>query len=188
MILVENKFTSHLQSLARTLVNSCIVYAKPTVRNRRTEMAQCPACAPKGVLHASFECLFWCCVFPQKMPLIPLRDTAGFLMGCSTLLVHLQPSTPETTSPGVGASALSGPFTLCSSLDWMFPSVASSASPGTKSSMSFWITFPWRLKVVSLLPCLCSERTCFLKHVQSEQTQQAQGWERKPAPFASPSC
>lgn len=86
MILLENKFTSHLQSLAHTLVNSCIGYAKPTVRNRRAEMAQSPARAPKGVLHAFFESLLWCRVFPQKMALIPLRDASGFPIQCSTLL------------------------------------------------------------------------------------------------------
>ena len=84
--LLENKFTSHLQSLAHTLVNSCIVYAKPEVRNCRAEMAQCPARAPKGVLHAFLQSLFWCCVFSQKMPLTTLGDASGFPMGCSALL------------------------------------------------------------------------------------------------------
>lgn len=49
-------------------------------------MAQCPARAPKGVRHVFFESLFWCCVFPQKMPLTALGDASGFPMGCSTLL------------------------------------------------------------------------------------------------------
>lgn len=65
---LENKFTSHLQSQAHTPVNSCIVHAKPKIRNHRAGMARCPGRALKGVLHIFFPSLFQCCVFSQKMP------------------------------------------------------------------------------------------------------------------------
>lgn len=112
MALLENKLTSLLPSLAHTPVNPCIVNAKALGRNRRAEMAPCPAHALKGMmLQAFFESLFWCCGFPQEISPSPGEAALGFPVGCSTRFVstaaiHSRNNLPRQTL------ALSVPFTL----------------------------------------------------------------------------
>lgn len=157
-------------------------------------------CSEGGASHTLSVSIPVLCFLPE--------DAQAFPGDVAPSSLHLQPSTAETTFPGrCQPSGPSVPFTLCSDLEQVEKKLLQSMGcvlpvpgPGPNLSQCCFqyfienqiqlvlldLSFPWRLKVVSLLPCLCSERT--LKHLQPEQTQQAQAWQRKNTPFARPSC
>lgn len=114
----------------------------------------------------------------------------SFPWGVAPFLLHLQPPPPRTTTPGRcwGFSPFHTLYPVLRSGAGREEAAAEhgcvspAPGPGLNASQHHLQCFTedqtsllWMLKVVSLLPCLCSERTCLLKHLHSKQTQQAQG-------------
>lgn len=87
-------------SLAHTPVNPCIVNAKPLGRNRRAEMAPCPAHALKGMMLQALSLYSGAVVSPRRYPHPPGRLRWAFPWGVAPALFQPQPSTAGTTFPG----------------------------------------------------------------------------------------